>query len=343
MGGSIRTAILGAAALVLASHASRAADFYAGKIINIYVGTGENAGAVSEIPRAMVDVMSNHIPGHPTFVIRFMPGAGGIKAANYIYSIAPQDGTVYGFITRGFILAPLLTDKAHFDPSKFNWIGSPLAQPSVGAVWNASTKVRTIQDAMRVQTVMGATSMGQDTGVFPTMLNRFIGTKFKIVSGYKSSPDIELAMERGEVTGKIGWTWGALNSGHTANWLKDGKITLLVQLGLTKYPEIPANVPLALDLAKDSEARQVMELLCAPSATGYPSFMGPGVPKDRIEIMRAAYGKTMADPRFRSAMKQMNLEVQPVRGEEIESIVKRIYAMPSSVGKQARELMPPSL
>jgi tripartite-type tricarboxylate transporter receptor subunit TctC len=342
-GNGIRAAVLGAMALLAAPHPSQAADdFYHGKIINIYVGTGENAGAVSAYPRSMVEVMGNYIPGNPTFVVRFMPGAGGIKAANYIYGIAPQDGTVYGFITRGFILAPFLTDQAQFDPSKFNWIGSPSREPSIGAVWNASTRVRTVQDATREETVMGATSMGQDTGVFPTMLNRFIGTKFKIVSGYKSAPDIELAMERSEVTGKIGWTWGALNSGHTADWLKDGKITLLVQLGIAKSSSIPADVPLALDLAKSPEDRQVMELMCSPSATGYPSFMGPGAPKDRVELIRAAYVKTMVDPKFIAAAKQQNLELNPVSGEEIDGIVKRIYAMPPSAGKRARELMPPS-
>lgn len=339
----LRVTAGGLAAAVAAIGAARAEtveQFYKGKTINIYVGTGENASAVSAYPRAMADVMSNYIPGNPGFIIRFMPGAGGIKAANFIAGIAPQDGTVYGFITRGFMLAPILSDQAQFDPTTLKWIGSPSREPSVGAVWNASTKVRTIQDAKAQETVMGATSMGQDTGIFPTMLNKYAGTKFKIVAGYKSAPDIELAMERGEVTGKIGWTWGALNSGNTANWLRDDKITLLVQLGLAKYGKISGDVPLAMDLAESEEGRKVIELISSPGATGYPSFMGPGVPQDRVEAMRAAYAKVMKDARFLAALKQQNLSADPMSGEEIEAIVKSIYAMPASVKERAKELMP---
>lgn len=345
IGNLMRGAAILAMSLVLTSAASAAEtveQFYKGKQINIYIGTGENGGAVVGYPRAMAEVMGNYIPGNPTFIIRFMPGAGGIKASNFIYGIAPKDGTVYGFITRGFMLAPILSNQAQFDPTKFNWIGSPSREPSVGAVWNASTKVRTIQDAMKIETIMGATSMGQDTGAFPTMLNRYAGTKFKIVPGYKSSPDIELAMERGEVTGKVGWTWGALNAGNTANWLKEGKITLLVQLGIAKYNKIPADVPLAMDLAKTEDGRKVIELMCSPSATGYPSFMGPGVPHDRIAALRAAYVKTMSDPKFIEAVKKQKLSLDPITGEEIEKIVKNIYAMPASAKQHAKELMPKS-
>lgn len=342
----MRGAAIAATALTLTATAKIAAaaetveQFYKGKQINIYIGTGENAGAVVAYPRAMAEVMGNYIPGNPTFIMRFMPGAGGIKASNFIYSIAPQDGTVYGFITRGFILAPILNDQATFDPTKFQWIGSTSREPSIGAVWNASTTVRTIQDAMKTETIMGATSMGQDTGIFPLMLNKYAGTKFKIVPGYKSSPDIELAMQRGEVTGKVGWTWGALNGGNTGTWLPEGKITLLVQLGLSKYSKIPADVPLAMDLATSPEGRQVIELICSPAATGYPSFVGPGVPKDRVDAIRAAYIKTMSDPKFLAAMKMQNMTVDAMSGDEIDKIVKNIYAMPAAAKERAKELMP---
>jgi tripartite-type tricarboxylate transporter receptor subunit TctC len=323
-----------------ASAAETVEHFYKGKQINIYIGTGENAGAVVAYPRVMADVMGQYIPGNPTFIVRFMPGAGGIKASNYIYSIAPQDGTIYGFITRGFILAPILSDQAQFDPTKFQWIGSTSREPSVGAVWNATTTVRTFEDARKTETIMGATSMGQDTGIFPSMLNKYAGTKFKIVPGYKSSPDIELAMQRGEVTGKVGWTWGAINGGNTRTWLPEGKVTLLVQLGLTKYGKIPADVPLAMDLAQSEEGRQVIQLICSPAATGYPSFVGPGVPKDRVDAIRTAYVKTMTDPKFLAGTKQQQMTVDPMSGDEIDKIVKDLYAMPADVKAKAKELMP---
>jgi tripartite-type tricarboxylate transporter receptor subunit TctC len=318
-------------------------DFYKGKTLNLYIGTGESSGAVGAYPHNMAEVIGKYIPGNPTVIVRNMPGAGGIKLANYIYGIAPQDGTSWGFITRGFLLAPLLKlSGVQFDPSKFSWIGSPARTDSVGAVWTASTDVRTIQDAMREQVVVGATTLGQGTGVFPTMLNQLVGTRFKVVSGYKSVGDVELAMEKGEVQGKIDWTWGSLMSGRTADWVKDKKVYVLIQLGLKKSPKIPADVPLALDLAKNQEDRQVMQVLCSPSATGYPSFMGPSTPTDRLEAIRAAFRRTMKDPRFVELLQKQHLELDPIDSAEIDSVVKTLYGMPEHAIERMRELMPPS-
>ena len=182
-----------------------------------------------------------------------MPGAGGIKAATYIERVAPQDGTAWGFITRGFMLAPLLKlPQADFQPAKFNWIGSPARTVSMGLVWNAHTPVRTIQDAMQREVVVGATSIAQDTGIYPRALNQVAGTKFKIVTGYAGLGAVDIAMQRGEVQGKVGSTWGSLNSGSSAHWVKDKIVTVLVQLGVKKSPDIPADVPLGLDLAKNA-------------------------------------------------------------------------------------------
>jgi len=318
-------------------------SFYRGNTINIYIGTGESAGAVGAYPRALAQFLPKHMPGNPSIVIRNMPGAGGVKAANFVYGLAPQDGTVWGFITRGFLLAPLL--KYHgveFDPTKFKWIGSPARTVSIGAVWTANTRVRTIQDAMQTEVVVGATSPGQDTGVFPKALNQLTGTRFKIVTGYKSVGDVDLAMEKGEVQGKVGFTWTSLNSGRSATWVRDKTVSILVQLGVEKDPSIPADVPLALDLTRTPEDRQLLELLCAPSATGYPSFLGPGVPQARVDALRTAYRATMADPEFAEALKRQSLDLDPIRGEDIEAIVARLYAQPTSVIERAREMLPPS-
>lgn len=323
------------------AHAQSVPQFYKGNTINIYIGTGESAGAVGAYPRAIAQVIGRHIPGSPNIVVRHMPGAGGIKAANFVYGLSPQDGTVWGFITRGFMLAPLLKySGVQFDPTKFNWIGSPARTVSVGAVWTANTDVRTIQDAMKREVVVGATSPGQDTGIFPNALNRLAGTKFKVVTGYQSVGAVDLAMEKGEIQGKVGFTWTSLNSGRSANWVQDKIITVLVQLGMEKDPSIPADVPLALDLATSPEARQVLELLCAPSATGYPSFMGPGVPKDRVEALRAAYRATMSDPEFISLLNKQSLDLDPIRGEEIATIVQRMYELPERIVAHARSILP---
>ena len=226
--------VLALAAMPAAARAEE--NFYAGKVINLYIGTGEGPGALTAYPRAIAQIIARHIPGNPTVVVRHMPGAGGIKAANFIYGIAPQDGTAWGFITRGFVRAPLLrTPQADFDPTRFHWIGTTSRETTVAAVWAAGTRVRSMADAMREEVVFGGTSLATDTGLFPTILNRLIGTRFKVVVGYKSSTDVDIAMERGEVQGKI-WTWGSLKSGNTATWVADKKVYLLAQFGLQRAP-----------------------------------------------------------------------------------------------------------
>ena len=321
--------------------AARAADFYAGKVISIYIGTGEGPGALSAYPRAIAQVIGKYIPGNPTIVVRNMPGAGGIKAANFIYSIAPQDGTAWGFITRGFVRAPLLaTPQAQFDPTRYHWIGTTSQETSVAAVWTRGTPVRSLPEATTQEVVFGGTSLATDTGLFPTILNRLIGTRFKVIVGYKSSTDVDLAMERGEVQGKV-WTWGSLKSGNTAGWVEEKKVSLLAQFGLQRARDLP-DLPLALDYAKSPEDRQVMELVFAPLTLGYPSFMGPGVPPDRVELMRRAFDKTMQDPEFIELMKQQNLVLDPAKGEDVQAIVGRLYQMPQAVIERARMYIPPS-
>jgi tripartite-type tricarboxylate transporter receptor subunit TctC len=316
-------------------------EFYRGKTITMYVGTGVGAGAISGYPMALAPLMKKYLPGHPDFILSYMPGGGGIKAANYIYSIAPQDGTAWGFITRGFLLAPLLkVPQAQFDPTKFNWIGSPSRTVSMGMVWNASTDVRTIQDAMREQVVVGATSIAQDTGIYPRALNQIAGTKFKIVPGYASLGAVDLAIERGEVQGKVGSTWKSLNSGSSAEWVRDKKITVLVQLGVKKAPDIPADIPLGLDLAKTPDDRAVLEVLCAPSATGFPSFMGPGVPKERIEAMRSAWRQSIKDPEFLADVTRQGLDLDPIDADELTDTVHHIYELPAAAVERASELLP---
>jgi tripartite-type tricarboxylate transporter receptor subunit TctC len=343
---AISTLAAAFAALWVAVPAAMAADavenFYKGKTLDIYVGSSESPGALTSYAQLVGQVISKYIPGNPRSIIRFMPGGAGIKAANFIYGIAPQDGTVYGFISRSFILEPLLVGQATFDPTKFNWVGSPSRDTSVGTVWAAGTKVRTIQEAMREQVIVGGTALNNDTGLYPTMLNTLAGTKFKVVTGYKSVPEVDLAMERGEVQGKIGGTWNSLNSGRTADWVETHKVYVVVQFGLEESARLPADIPLALDLTRNEEDRQVMSLILAPTAIGHLSFMGPGVPADRLATIRTAYNKTMVDPEFITAMGRQNLTVDPVYGDAIKKIVDKIYALPPNVIKRAKEMIPPS-
>ena len=333
--------VVGILATLSSAQAETMEEFYRGKTIKMYVGTGPGGGAVSGYPLALAQVIRKYIPGHPTLVVTHMSGAGGINAATYIERVAPQDGTAWGFISRGFMLAPLLKlPQADFQPAKFNWIGSPARTVSMGVVWNAWTPVRTIQDVMQTEVVVGATSIAQDTGIYPRALNYIAGTKFKVVTGYAGLGAIDIAMQRGEVQGKIGSTWGSLNSGASAQWVKDKIVSVLVQLGVKKSPDIPADIPLGLDLARTPADRQVLEVLCAPGATGYPSFMGPGVPKDRVEAIRAAYVLAMKDPEFVELVRRQNLDLDPIGAAELTDIVRGIYAMPEATVERARHLLP---
>ncbi len=316
-------------------------DFYRGKTINMYIGTGENSGVLGAYPMAISQIIKKYIPGHPNVVVTHMPGAGGLKLANFIQNVGPQDGLHWAFITRGFMIAPLLkVSGALFDPTKFNWIGSPSRTVSVGAVWTASTQVRSIQDAMTQDVVIGATSPNQDTAIFPAALNRVAGTKFRIITGYSSVGEVDLAMQKGEVQGKVGFTWSSLTVGAAAEWVRDGRVKVIVQLGVAKSPDVPADVPLGLDLAKSPEDRQVLEVLCAPSATGYPSFMGPGVPRERVDAIRAAFVQTLQDPDFVDMARKQGLDIDPIGADEIETIVKNMYALPDSAVASARTLVP---
>ena len=338
-----RRACLGAAASLITApaRAQSVESFYRGKTVMMYIGTGESSGAVGAYPHLLAQVLRKYIPGNPNVVVSNMPGAGGIKLANYIHNLGPQDGTQWAFITRGFMLAPLLNlPGVQFDPTKFQWIGSPARTVSIGAVWTANTKVRTIQEAMEKEVVLGATAPNQDTAIFPAALNKLTGTKFKIITGYSSVGQVDIAMQKGEIEGKVGFTWASLNSGSSATWLRDGKIKPIVQLGMSKAPDIPADVPLALDLAKSPEDRQVLQVLCGPSSAGFPSFMGPGVPLERVEAIRHAYMEALSDPLVVDIAKRQTLDIDPISPAEIEKVVRDLYSAPAAAVERAKQMVP---
>jgi tripartite-type tricarboxylate transporter receptor subunit TctC len=334
---------LGAVALTLSPGLCRGepvAAFYQGKIIEITVSSGEG-GVNDSYARAIAQFIGKFIPGHPTVIAKNMPGAGGLKAAQYLFSIAAKDGTSYGVVQRDVIVQPVLhVSAATFDPSKFNWIGSTARETSVGVTWAASTPVKTIQEAMTEQVIVGTSGVTNETGSFPLILNRLIGTKFKPVHGYKSGTEIILAMERGEVQGRVGWSWGSVKSSRSAAWVKSGKIRLLVQMGTERAADLP-DVPLALDLAKTPEDREAMELLFAATTIGWPSLMPPYIPRDRLAAVRAAYNDTMKDRGFIEAVEKQGLELDPLSGEQIQKSVERIMSFPGPVIERAQAAIKP--
>jgi tripartite-type tricarboxylate transporter receptor subunit TctC len=325
----------GAGVLGLATLAARADDFYAGKTIDVIVSSGE--GGVNDLyARIMADHLPWHLPGKPMMIARNMPGAGGLRAVQFLWSNASKDGLSFGVVQRSAAVQPLLgVENANYDPSRFNWIGSTARETSIGAVWTASTDIRTLEDAKTRELIVGSSGVGNDTGGFPLVLNYFLGTKFKPVHGYKSGSEIILAMQRGEVQGRIGWSWGSVKSSKTADWIREGKIKLLMQMGISKAPDLP-DVPLVGDLARNELDRQAMELVFAATTIGWPSVMPPGVPADRIAAMRAAYDATMKDPEFIRNAQKAKLELDPLTGKQIDDIVGHLMSFSPEVAARAK-------
>jgi tripartite-type tricarboxylate transporter receptor subunit TctC len=312
-------------------------SFYKGKSLAITISSGEG-GTNDAYARLIATYIGRYIPGNPQVIPRNMPGAGGLKAANYLYDVAPKDGTAYGVLQRGTIIQPLVDiQSATYDPSKFNWIGSTAREVSVGVAWAAGTDIRTLDDAMKKQLVVGSSGVGNDTGAFPLVLNHFLGTKFKPIHGYKSGSEITLAFERGEVQGRVGWSWGSVKS-RGQEWLRDGKIKILVQMGVAKADDLP-DVPLAIDLARSAEEKEAMTLIFTPTYIGWPSVMPPSVPTERVQAVRDAYDKAMRDPALIATAEKQDLELDPLRGEEIQKVVAHLYTLSPAVVERARVAM----
>jgi tripartite-type tricarboxylate transporter receptor subunit TctC len=314
-----------------AAHADSVADFYKGKVLRVIVG-GTAEGGYAPYARMLQMHMGQYIPGNPSVITQFMPGAGGLIATNYVYNAAPQDGTVIGSVQRNVVRLALIDDKGvKYNPAKINWLGSLYNDVSVCVSWGESG-IKTIQDVMKNELIVGGTGLN-DTEQFPAVLNNVIGTKFKIISGYKSSGAITLAMERGEVAGRCGWSWDSLKS-QRSEWLQEKKINVLVQMSMTRLPEI-GEVPLAVELAKDQAGRDVLEFIFGEQTLGKPFIMGPGVPADRVAVIRKAFMQTATDQTAIDEMAKVNFGVAPLGGDEMQKIVTKMYATPPEVIENA--------
>ena len=328
-----------AATAVAPAAAQTPEEFFRGKTLTFIIGYGAGSG-YDLYARLLARHYGKLIPGAPTIVSQNMPGAGSVQAANFLYEIAPKDGTHFGMIGRGTPMTPLLGGRgARFkDDKSFTWIGSLNNEVSVCAAWHTSG-VKTIQDAMTRELTTSATSLGaDDTTVFPSVLNAMIGTKFKWITGYPGGAAMNLAMERGEAHGRCGWSWSSVKSTQ-ANWLKEDKISILLQLSLDKHPDLP-NVPSIMDFAKSEEQKRVLELIFARQVMGRPVLAPPGVPADRVKALRDAFDATMKDPGFLADADKGKWEINPVKGEDIEKLMARIYATPKAIVARAIEVTP---
>src|SRR5262245_47159458 len=292
-------------ALVSAAQAQSVADFYRGRTItyNLAVPDGASWGLYA---RTFIEHLRKHIPGEPLVVLQVMPGGGGVAAGNYIFNVASKDGTIIGTpLSTAMVFAATDPSQVMYDPRKFSWIGSMAVVQDVITVWHTAP-VKTLDDAKRIELIMGATGKGSNSFQDIALANNLLGTKFKPVRGYKGGAEINIAIERGEVHGRS-TTWETWPGSHP-DWLADKKIVHLVQLGPRKLPEIGDDIPLFRDLVSDPEQKAIVDFVGVSLAMGRAVYAPPGVPADRVAALRAALIATVKDPTYISAIQRLALD-----------------------------------
>ena len=326
------TAIVITTLVPQAARAQDPAAFYAGKAIDLQIGYSVGGG-YDLYGRLLARHIGRHIPGNPTVVPKNMEGAGSLRLANFLYSAAPRDGTVFGTTARGIAFDPLLNETgAQYDATKFSWLGSANNEVAV-CVALKTAGVEKFDDLYTKSLTIGSTGISDDTYQFPAVVNAALGTKFKIVTGYPGGNDVSLAIERGEVDGRCGWSWSSVMTTRP-NWVETKKIVVLVQMSLAKHPDL-ADVPLIMDFAKTDEQRQIFTLIFSRQVMGRPFLAPPGIPADRLAALRKAFDDTMTDKDFLADAAQNKIEINPVSGEQIQTLVENGYRTPPDIVKKA--------
>ena len=327
-------------ALAAAGGAARAdekalSDFYARNKITIAVGFSPG-GNYDLYARAVSRHIGRHVPGAPEVIVQNMPGAGSRVLANTLYVRGPHDGTMIGVPNQGIPMDQALgLPGIQYDARRFQWIGSPNQEVNVAWTWHTS-KVKTLDDARRIESVMGTTGPGSPTHYYPGVMNAMLGTKFRIVSGYPGSNELDGAIEKGEVDGRGAVSWAALKI--TSDWVATGKVNLLAQIGAAKAPDLP-NVPLLHELASNATDRAVLEFLSLAPALGRPFFMPPNTPAENVAAIRAAFAKTMTDAAFVEETTRSRLDLNPITGDDLKSLTDRTLNAPPAVIEAARKAL----
>jgi tripartite-type tricarboxylate transporter receptor subunit TctC len=318
---------------ILSAGPALADDYFKGKQLTLM--TGSNPGGVNEAyARLLGRHLPKYIPGNPTVVFQSVPGAGGAVLANRLYEKSPRDGTAIGQVQRTLLLDPLLLEKSFaFNPIDFNWLGSLNRETNVLIV-SGDSEVKSIEDAKKTEAVLAAGGADTEGVIYPMLINDFLGTKFRVVSGYPGDAGMMLAIERGEVEGRGGVPCSAIKA-SSAQKLADGKIRVILQMGLNSNPEL-SNVPSLLDLVKDDVHRQVLQLLFARSEMGRPFVLPPGVPAERVAMLRKAFIDTTKDPDFLSEAQRLDFEIDVMDGEEMQKLMQQLYAKPKAVYDEAK-------
>jgi tripartite-type tricarboxylate transporter receptor subunit TctC len=310
-------------------------DFYKGKTIMVITSTGVG-GAYDVVARLVARHMPRHIPGNPTMIVENMPGGGNVLATNYMYNIAPKDGTTIATIHSAMPLQQVLNSGGiRFDADKFDWLGSTGPQNEVILVWHTAG-IKTIEDATKKEIVLGGTGTGAGIVLLPMVVNNLLGTKFKIVVGYRTSEDVNLGMVRGEVQARA-FSIGSITSQHP-DWISEHKVDFLVQSGSRRDKALP-DVPLLTELAKNDQQRRIFKLISSPPALGQPYVAPPGVPADRLAILRSAFAATLRDPAFLADAAKIRFTIEPMSADEVGQIVHDTVSAPPGIVAKAKAAM----
>lgn len=307
-------------------------EFYKGRNVNMIIGYGAGGG-YDIYARALGRHLGKHIPGKPNIVPQNMPGAGSQKSLEYILSHAPKDGTVIGTFGRSLPIAHLI-ENAKYDPSKLEWVGSIASDATTCFAWH-TTGIKSWDDLKNRQFTVGGLGKGSDPEIFSSVMRLLFGFNLKLVSGYRGTNDMALAIERGEIEGVCGWSYSSLKSSRK-QWLAENKVSILMQAALTRDPDIPAHVPMLLDKATTPEQKAALTLILAPQSVARPFAMPPGTPADRVNAMRKAFLAALKDPEFLAEAQKAVLDVSPMSGEEVAALYKKVYETPEAVIAEAR-------
>ena len=312
------------------------AEFYRTHPLSLVIGVTA-ANGYDLYGRAVGRHIGKHIPGNPTVVPVNKPGAGSLTAANYIYSVAPKDGSVIGIFNRSVPVAPLLeTPGALFDARKFTSLGSSGNEVSICVAWHTAV-VKTWADLLTMDFIVGTAGPSADSGVYAAVMKNLLGAKLKIVSGYPGGAELEKAIETGEIDGRCGWSFDAAKASKP-DWFAQKKINVLVQLGLHKSAELPT-VPLIVDLGKTDEQRQILKFVFSRQEIGWPFMAPPEIPDDRKRALRQAFDETLHDPEFLDDAHKLGLDVNLISGPAVERLIDELYRTPEDVVAKVRTLI----
>lgn len=328
------------AAVLAATAPAGAADYYKGKTVTVTVGSSAGGG-YDGYARFLAQHWGKFIPGSPSFIVKNMPGAGSLKATNYIYNVAAKDGTEVAGIQNGVVFEPLFKvmgkgRDANFDPLKLNWIGAVTKETSVMVVWHTSP-FKTIEDLRKGKVLTGASGATTSYAVYPRLMNATMGTNIEVIMGYTGTSDITLALERGEINAMTGWDYSSVAS-RKGDWLKDGKIRIMVQFGAEKHPMMP-DVPLARDNTTSKLNRDVLELISARQEIGRPFVAPPDLPSDAIGTLRTSFNAMLKDRGVLADASKRRLEIIPSTAEQAAAVMKQAYSASSDVVSRARSVL----